>query len=310
MRGAGRLGLDPAAAADAFRQACFLDVQAFKPGNVSATSPGHDMRAEDFIVSAQAAAAVMATPGLQVGQRILRGIEATRAIVACNTNLGILLLCAPLVHAAVEPSQDHVLRARLQVVLGQLSIDDARDAYQAIRLAQPGGLGQSARHDVGAAPTVTLLEAMREARGRDRIAWQYTSGFEDIFKVGTVAGREALLRWGDRAWAAVSIYLEFLALYPDSHIARKHGEPVARAVVDEAQESAHAFRTAAHPSDTLPLLEAFDRSLKARGLNPGTSADLTVATLLTLSLEDLLDKVYHGGQAAIGAGESAARAGT
>jgi triphosphoribosyl-dephospho-CoA synthase len=32
---------------------------------------------------------------------------------------------------------------------------------------------------------------------------------------------------------------------------------------------------------------AFDRSLKARGLNPGTSADLTVATLFAASLQAL-----------------------
>jgi triphosphoribosyl-dephospho-CoA synthase len=34
-------------------------------------------------------------------------------------------------------------------------------------------------------------------------------------------------------------------------------------------------------------LLAFDRSLKARGLNPGTSADLTVATLFAASLQAL-----------------------
>jgi triphosphoribosyl-dephospho-CoA synthase len=35
-----------------------------------------------------------------------------------------------------------------------------------------------------------------------------------------------------------------------------------------------------------PLL-AFDRALKERGINPGTSADLTVATLFAATLEDL-----------------------
>ncbi len=36
-----------------------------------------------------------------------------------------------------------------------------------------------------------------------------------------------------------------------------------------------------------PDLLAFDRSLKARGLNPGTSADLTVTTLFAASLQAL-----------------------
>lgn len=299
------LALDPAAVADALQRACIVDVEAFKPGNVSLASAGHGMRADDFIVSARAIAGVMTASGLAVGERILRAIVATREVVPFNTNLGIVLLCAPLVHAAVDPSPERLLRTRLEAVLARLDIDDARNAYEAIRLAQPGGLGRSSRHDVASQPTVTLLEAMREARARDRIAEQYAGGFADVFAV-SAGGREAAARWHDDAWTAVSIYLTWLAKYPDSHIARKHGEAQARAVMDEALGPARAIRTAAHPAAMLPLIETFDRSLKARGLNPGTSADLTVATLLTLSLEDLLDKVYHGRQAAIRAGEPAA----
>jgi triphosphoribosyl-dephospho-CoA synthetase len=37
-------------------------------------------------------------------------------------------------------------------------------------------------------------------------------------------------------------------------------------------------------------LVAFDAGLKSRGLNPGTSADLTVAALLALACEDMLVK--------------------
>jgi triphosphoribosyl-dephospho-CoA synthase len=305
MRTAGAFCLSPTVVSDALRAACVADVQAFKPGNVSFASPGHGMRAEDFVASAQAIAAVMTAPGLRIGQRILRAIEATRAVVTFNTNLGIVLLCAPLVHAAVEPAPGRQLRARLQAALAGLGLDDARDAYRAIRLAQPGGLGSSARHDVYSSPEVSLLEAMREASARDRIAGQYASGFEDVFETGAAAGREALARWSDSAAAAVPIYLAFLARHPDSHIVRKYGEETAVAVTQEARRYARALSVAAHPADARQLLESFDGSLKARSLNPGTSADLTVATLLALDLEDLLDKVYHGKRAAVGAGEPA-----
>ncbi len=41
------------------------------------------------------------------------------------------------------------------------------------------------------------------------------------------------------------------------------------------------------PQALTPKLLAFDRSLKERGLNPGTSADLTVATLFAGALQAL-----------------------
>ncbi len=172
-----------------------------------------------------------------VGERILRAIQATRAVVAFNTNLGIVLLCAPLAHAALVPAVEPGLRERLRAVLAQLDIEDAELTYRAIRLAQPGGLGSSPRHDVSSAPSVTLLEAMQEARLRDRIAWQYATGFEDVFESGTGLVRAALARWGSTEWAAVAVYLAFLARYPDSHVARKHGDEVAREVVSRGGRS-------------------------------------------------------------------------
>ena len=130
--------------------------------------------------------------GFAVGARILRAIEATRRVVSCNTNLGIVLLGAPLAHAAVTPSSVADLRLRLQSALAALTIGDAEQAYRAIRLAAPGGLGRAERHDVAAEPQVTLLDAMREAAGRDRVAGQYASGYEDVFDVGMIAARRAL----------------------------------------------------------------------------------------------------------------------
>jgi triphosphoribosyl-dephospho-CoA synthase len=300
------LGIAPEALRDAFLAACATDVQAFKPGNVSMASPGHRMHGEDFLASARAAAGAIAAPVSRVGERILRAIQATRAVIACNTNLGIVLLSAPLAQAAVQPAAEPLLRKRVEHVLARLDVMDADLAYRAIRLARPGGLGSSERHDVSAAPEVSLLEAMREAQGRDRIARQYVTGFEDVFDSAASVAREALARWDSGEWAAVSVYLAFLSRYPDSHVARKHGDAVAQAIVREAQEPARALNAANDPRSALRLLQAFDRSLKARSINPGTSADLTVASLLALALEDFLAKVYHGSAAGIGAGQPAA----
>jgi triphosphoribosyl-dephospho-CoA synthase len=299
------LSLLPAIVADAMRAAAVADVEAFKPGNVSVASPGHNMRAEDFVASATAIGPAIAQPGLRVGERILRAIEATRAVVTFNTNLGIVLLCAPLVHAALESMPERRLRKRVRNVLAGLDVTDAGLAYRAIRLAQPGGLGTSARHDVASAPTVTLREAMREARLRDRVAAQYVSGFADVFGLGTGVMRAALARRSDTRSAVVSVYLAFLARFPDSHIARKYGNDVALKIVSQAQGAARAWDSADEPAEAMPALVELDRQLKACSINPGTSADLTVATVLAVTLEDLLDRVYHS-RPNIGAGSSTA----
>ena len=56
----------------------------------------------------------------------------TWAAAGCNTNLGIVLLCAPLA-AAVERREP--LRTALHAVLGGLDVADAAAAYRAIARA-------------------------------------------------------------------------------------------------------------------------------------------------------------------------------
>src|SRR5262245_46134541 len=144
--------------AQAFVAACRDELQALKPGNVHVFADGHGMTAGDFVRSAEAAAGPLAQPGAKVGARILGAVQATRAAVASNTNLGIILLCAPLA-AAAEQSSDlcpSALRTAVAGVLEALDVEDAALAFRAITLASPGGLGAAARHDVRAPATVSL----------------------------------------------------------------------------------------------------------------------------------------------------------
>lgn len=293
--------LEPAAVSAVIRDACITDIRAFKPGNVSIASPGHGMRADDFIASADAMAGAITAPVADVGERILRAIEATRTVVPVNTNLGIVLLCAPLAHAATARMDEPGLRARLHAVLAALDVYDAELAYRAIRVAEPGGLGRSERHDVAQPPRVTLREAMDEARERDRVAYQYVTDYRDIFETGLPALHDGLARWRSREWAAVHAYLIFLARFADSHVARKHGEEVAASVSLLARDLSQALGRASDPAREMPALEAFDRQLKARSINPGTSADMTVAALVAMDLEDSLGKVWRRCRAEVGA---------
>lgn len=272
------------AVAAAYRDACLAELAALKPGNVHVFAGGHDMTTADFEASAAVSAPAMGAPGLSVGGRIFAAIRRTREAVGCNTNLGIVLLCAPLAQAAVS-TDGGSLRGRLGAVLRRLDVADAEQGFGAIRLAEPGGLGTAPEHDVRATATVTLTAAMAAAAARDRIAAQYASDFADIFDLGLPRLRAGLARWGSERWATTAAYLAFLARLPDSHVARKYGMERAQAVCAMARPFEAQLREADDPGQlTAPLL-AFDRELKAAGLNPGTSADLTVASLFAHRIE-------------------------
>ena len=269
----------PNAVAAAVWRACIEELEAPKPGNVSFASAGHGMTADDFVASARCTADVLGARGLSLGERVLGSIEATRAAAGCNTNLGIVLLCAPLAHAALSEGPGRPLRAGLARVLAAAGVEDTERVFAAIRLAEPAGLRESARHDVRTPATVPLLEVMREAEDRDRVARQYARCFEDVFDLGLPALAGNRTRW-PRALAVAALYLAFLARFKDSHIERKLGAATAEAVRLEAQALSWSIDPSKPLAENSRELANFDRSLKSRGINPGTSADLTVATLL------------------------------
>ena len=72
---------------------------------------GHGRTVGDFQKRAAVTAEVLGRPGLSVGERIQGSVEATSKAVGCNTNLGIVLLCAPLAHAALAGDAGAGLRA-------------------------------------------------------------------------------------------------------------------------------------------------------------------------------------------------------
>jgi triphosphoribosyl-dephospho-CoA synthase len=274
-----------------FLHACWLDVAVRKPGNVSFESPGHGMQAQQFIASAQAAAGPLFEPGARVGQRIESAIAASLAAVGCNTNLGIVLLCAPIA-AAVERMDalagETALRSAVEAVLADLDLADACAAYRAIARANPGGLGRAPAQDVRSVPSADLRSAMALAAGRDSIAAQYANGYADLFELALPALHPGFTPMPIQAGVAVDaatragvqrVFLLLLRGFADSHIVRKHGEAVAHTVMRSAQ----AWHDRQAP-DADAAFAAWDQSLKAGAINPGTTADLTVATVLLAGL--------------------------
>jgi triphosphoribosyl-dephospho-CoA synthase len=53
------------------------------------------------------------------------------------------------------------------------------------------------------------------------------------------------------------------------------------------------LQTAEQPEQILPALLTWDAALKAKFINPGTSADLTVATLFAHRLRTILPSVRN-----------------
>jgi triphosphoribosyl-dephospho-CoA synthase len=294
--------------------ASILEATAPKPGNVSPGRPFRDMRYEDFVASALAAGPALALAGERpLGETILASVRATRRRVVVNTNLGIILLFAPLARGArrldasaarrregagrgraaeAEPGREaprgrsaDSLRQELVAVLSETTVDDARATYRAIREAAPGGMGTSAEQDLAGEPTVTLLEAMRLAAERDAIAAEYASDFALTFDCGAPAlraARGAQLGWEE---AVVETFLALLARKPDTLIARKLGRSEAELVSKRAGDvvAAGGIRT----ENGRQALAEFDGELRDphNSRNPGTTADLAAAALFVVLLE-------------------------
>jgi triphosphoribosyl-dephospho-CoA synthase len=128
---------------------------------------------------------------------------------------------------------------------------------------------------------------MAEAAERDRIARQYVTAYEDVFLLGLPALATARRRQSDARWSTLAVYLTFLAAIPDTHIVRKFDAATAEAIRREAANWRDSFAAARDPAETTAGLLDWDAALKSRGINPGTSADLTVATLFASGLSSM-----------------------
>jgi len=273
---------------DLYRQACETELQAFKPGNVSVYADGHGMSVDDFRVSAVASAEPLCNTAYSLGEKIFNAVKATQEAVGCNTNLGILLLCAPIIQAVSQINADKSLKQAVEQVLATTTISDAEWVFKAIALASPGGLGKSDEQDVHDSATVTLSQAMQLAADKDRIALQYVSGYKDIFDFAVFRYNARLSQWRDRSWAAVFVYAELLGQYPDSHIERKHGTKYTEWVAARMRQFLEEFGQATDPAQIKQPLFCLDTEFKSIGVNPGTTADMTVATILSVLIEEFL----------------------
>jgi triphosphoribosyl-dephospho-CoA synthase len=256
--------------------ACIWEATARKPGNVHPWSGFTDTGYLDFLASAAAIAPVLERAGgRRLGETVRDAVAATRAVASANTNLGIVLLFAPM--AGVSWAENPA--AELNALLDHLDVRDAEMVYEAIRMAQPGGLGRVVEQDIAVQPTLPLRAIMTSAAQRDRIAYQYAYGFGDVLDQGVPALTEGLARTTSLEGSIIYCFLQMLARFPDSLIARKRGAGdaekascMARHVLEQGWPEGPGARA------NLAELDCWLRS-EGNERNPGTTADLVAASL-------------------------------
>jgi len=265
--------------------ACVMEATARKPGNVHPGASFVNLCYADFVRAAHAIAQPLArAEQVGVGRAVLDAVLATRAATGTNVNLGIVLLLAPL---AAVPG-DITLDTGIGRVLDQTTVRDAELVYEAIRIAQPGGMGDVAEQDIREQPTITLLEAMTLAADRDRIAEQYTHRFAALMRQ-----REELVDWWPRLnnWedSLILLQLRLMHIHLDTLITRKCGVDVS---AEASRRATECFDTATEQlSVDRVKLRALDTWLRADGhrRNPGTTADMIAAILFAAVRDRLIE---------------------
>lgn len=273
----------------AAQAASILEADAPKAGNVNRYYDFADTTLADFHLSALAIGPPFGfIRQYGVGKTIYQGIRATQNVVSTNTNLGIILLLAPLAMAwsrlmdrkiCPKNKEDSILtlwQEEISLVLKDLTVLDTQYVYQGIRLAAPSGMGKVEKHDVfqEASPAISLLEAMALAADRDMIARQYINNFEQVLDIGYPFFKELQDNRVPLAIAIAQTHLFLLSRYPDTLIIRKMGLKMG---VEVQKRALAVFEQG---GCLTPIGQKYEKRLdhwlreEGQGLNPGTTADL------------------------------------
>ena len=276
---------DPSPLAVHYWKACQVELLALKPGNVHLYAGGHGMTVDHFLASAYATASKLTDSMLSLGERVLQSVVATRDAVRMNTNLGVILLCAPLAVAA-EKASAATLRQTVDDVIRDTTVEEAELIFQAIRMAAPSGLSTAKVNDVWKRARQGIYTIMKSAESKDMIARQYATGFADVFEVGFNEVDESVAQNLTQRDLAVRVYLGFLSRFLDTHIVRQFGRVAAEDIRSEAN-SLYAQLCKVNSTQLMhDRLMEYDAIWKSREVNPGTSADLTVATIFAYQIKN------------------------
>ncbi|MFB6269748.1 MAG: triphosphoribosyl-dephospho-CoA synthase [Halobacterium sp.] len=247
-----------------------------KPGNVDRVRDLPDLHFEQFL-----AGAVGAREGLEraedgpVGEAFETAVAGMADAAGTNTQFGCLLLLAPLVRTAASGD---LTPERATAVVEDTTVEDAAAFYRAFDHADvavpdpPEGIDAlDVRRGADAVPAVrerevTMLDVMELSADHDANAREWVEGFPRVFRAAARIEADT----GPVADRAADAFLALLAEAPDTLVATEHGDDVAREVQERALDLQAADRE---------TVDEFADDLVARGVNPGTTADLTAAAV-------------------------------
>ncbi|SMO56255.1 triphosphoribosyl-dephospho-CoA synthase [Halorubrum cibi] len=288
-----------------------------KPGNVDRRRDLADLRFESFLGGAVSAREGLerGARGAAVGHAFERAVAGMADRAGTNTQFGCLLLLVPLLRAT---RHGDLSPGGLDRVTRETTVDDAVAFYRAfehvdVAVEDPpedatdldvrrGGDAEPVLRERG----LTLRDVMATSanagddgsddRIPDRNAQEWVEGFPRTFR----AAEWVLSDEGPLADRAARAFLGLLATEPDTLVATAHGPAVAREASAEARAivSSADPTTETDPTDVLSTephgtppdadavhaidleaAESLAASFLERGINPGTTADLTCAAL-------------------------------
>ncbi len=294
--------------------AILLEVSANKPGNVNLAAGFEGTRVEHFLASAVAASASFeeaAKRGIAVSKGRLKMSEAGvgQLIKNCvtdiagwqtggNTLLGTVMLFVPFaVAAGLSPMKDNEgfdlveLRRNVKRTVESTTAYDAVHLYEAIAIANPSGLNEAPDLDVNSPESkarlieenVSLFEVFKIASGYDDICYEWVNNCPIAFELGYPYIIHQL-KTNTLNTAIIHTFLKILSERPDTFISRKVGVKNAKKISNDAR---HILQLGGMETPKgRESVRVFDRKLRAYGnnFNPGTTADLTAATLSLCTL--------------------------
>jgi triphosphoribosyl-dephospho-CoA synthase len=254
-----------------------------KPGNVDRERDLADLRFEQFLagaVGARAGLELAEEPDEPLGEAFEAAVAGMAEASGTNTQFGCLLLLTPLVRTAATGD---LTPERATVAAESTTVADAAGFYRAFEHADvavgdpPEGAAElDVRRGASAVPALrerghALYDVMELSAGRDANAREWTTGFQRVFD----AAERIAAGDGPLADRAADAFLHLLAGEPDTLVVTEHGESVAEEVRERAEGLIGGPKVA---------VREFAEDLAGRGVNPGTTADLTAAALF-VSLE-------------------------
>lgn len=296
--------MDPDLIAKIAQIASVLEVSGHpKPGNVHRTQDFEDMVFEDFLVSGIAIGNTMkkaAERGLKykdklerinLGELIKEAVLETNKWVENNTNLGIIMLLTPLSAAAGNLKHFNDLRDKVQEMMLATTPHDAVNLYDAINIADAGGMGEREDLDVSnekakeelIEKNVNMFQVLDISSSWDALAYELTHKMQVSFEIGYPTYKRLRKKYGINK-ATVQTFLTILSYQPDTLISRKYDTSTSGRV--KADAKIILDKGGILTPEGKSLLLKFDRDLMNKKYNPGTTADLTASSLMIALLNE------------------------